>query len=130
MRQAVGERRAYRDKPSRLAAPVRPVDVFSWPTRSNKLRIRWLDGEFEGLAPQRCPRHQRRNLGKASSRGTNFAPGHAPGSPCMGIEVPYRWAASPQVLGRLGRIGPDIQTQWSYAPCTADREHSPIQTSR
>lgn len=39
----VGHRFAYRE-------PVRSVEVTKeGPPRSNKARIRWLDGEYEGL---------------------------------------------------------------------------------
>jgi hypothetical protein len=46
----VGKRFAYRDRIRAYGEPVRPVEVTrEGPPRSNKARVRWLDGEYEGL---------------------------------------------------------------------------------
>lgn len=46
----VGNRFAYRDRVRAYGEPVRPVEVTKeGPPRSNKARVRWLDGEYEGL---------------------------------------------------------------------------------
>jgi hypothetical protein len=46
----VGNRFAYRDGVRASGVPVRPVEVTKeGPPRSNKARVRWLDGEYEGL---------------------------------------------------------------------------------
>lgn len=46
----VGERWAYREKARTMGGPVRQVEVLQHgPPRSRKVRIRWLDGEYEGL---------------------------------------------------------------------------------
>lgn len=46
----VGQCFAYRESPTRMGLPVRPVEVVKeGPPRSRKVRIRWLDGEYEGL---------------------------------------------------------------------------------
>jgi hypothetical protein len=46
----VGMRFAYRERAFTPREPVRPVEVVrKGPPRSNKVRIRWLDGEYEGL---------------------------------------------------------------------------------
>lgn len=48
--EMVGRRFAYRERAFTPGEPVRPVDVVrKGPSRSNKVRIRWLDGEYEGL---------------------------------------------------------------------------------
>jgi hypothetical protein len=45
-----GRRFAYRERSRSYGEPVRPVEfVRSGPMRSNKVRIRWLDGEYEGI---------------------------------------------------------------------------------
>lgn len=46
----VGDVFAYREKASALGQPVRPVEfVRDGPPRSAKARVRWLDGDYEGL---------------------------------------------------------------------------------
>jgi hypothetical protein len=46
----VGRRFAYRERAFTPGEPVRPVEmVRKGPPRSNKVRIRWLEGEYEGL---------------------------------------------------------------------------------
>jgi hypothetical protein len=46
----VGQRYAYRQRAHTRGEPVRPVEVVKeGPPRSQKVRIRWLDGEYEGL---------------------------------------------------------------------------------
>jgi hypothetical protein len=46
----VGNRFAYRERVRAYGEPVRPVKVAKeGPPRSNKARVRWLDGEYEGL---------------------------------------------------------------------------------
>ena len=46
----VGNRFAYREHVRAYGEPVRPVEVTKeGPPRSNKARVRWLDGEYEGL---------------------------------------------------------------------------------
>jgi hypothetical protein len=46
----VGNRFAYRERVRAYGEPVRPVEVTrEGPPRSNKARVRWLDGEYEGL---------------------------------------------------------------------------------
>ena len=46
----VGNLFAYRDRVRAYGAPVRSVEVpREGPPRSNKARVRWLDGEYEGL---------------------------------------------------------------------------------
>jgi hypothetical protein len=46
----VGQRFAYRERVRAYGEPVRPVEVTKeGPPRSNKARVRWLDGEYEGL---------------------------------------------------------------------------------
>jgi hypothetical protein len=46
----VGKLFAYREHVRAYGEPVRPVEVTrEGPPRSNKARVRWLDGEFEGL---------------------------------------------------------------------------------
>ena len=46
----VGGRFAYRERVRAYGEPVRPVEVTKeGPPRSNKARVRWLDGEYEGL---------------------------------------------------------------------------------
>lgn len=46
----VGGHFAYRERAFTPGEPVRPVEVVrKGPPRSNKVRIRWLDGEYEGL---------------------------------------------------------------------------------
>ena len=46
----VGNRFAYRERVRAFGEPVRPVEVTKkGPPRSNKARVRWLDGEYEGL---------------------------------------------------------------------------------
>jgi hypothetical protein len=46
----VGQRFAYRDRIRAYGEPARPVEVTKeGPSRSNKARVRWLDGEYEGL---------------------------------------------------------------------------------
>ena len=47
---APGARFAYRSPPKAFGAPVREVEVVRrGPRGSNKVRVRWLDGEYEGL---------------------------------------------------------------------------------
>jgi hypothetical protein len=47
---AVGEHWGYREKARTLGQPLRPVEVLQLgPPRSRKVRVRWLDGEYEGL---------------------------------------------------------------------------------
>ena len=47
---SVGQRFAYRARVRAYGEPVRPVEVVKeGPPRSNKVRVRWLDGEYEGL---------------------------------------------------------------------------------
>lgn len=46
----VGETWAYRDKPRTPGTPVRPVEVLQHgPPRSQRVRVRWIDGEYDGL---------------------------------------------------------------------------------
>jgi hypothetical protein len=46
----VGEVWAYREKSSRLGETLHPVEIVKpGPRLSKKTRVRWLDGEFEGL---------------------------------------------------------------------------------
>jgi len=46
----VGKRFTYRERAFTPREPVRPVEVVrKGPPRSNKVRVRWLDGEYEGL---------------------------------------------------------------------------------
>ncbi len=46
----VGRRFAYRERARSPGEPVRPVEVVKeGPPRSNKVRVRRLDGEYEGL---------------------------------------------------------------------------------
>ncbi len=46
----VGNRFAYRERVRAYGEPVRPVEVTrEGPPRSNKARVRWLEGEYEGL---------------------------------------------------------------------------------
>ena len=46
----VGRRFAYRERAHTPGDPVRPVQVVKeGPPRSQKVRIRWLDGEYEGM---------------------------------------------------------------------------------
>ncbi len=46
----VGPRFAYREYAHTLGDPVRPVEVVKGgPPRSQKIRVRRLDGEYEGL---------------------------------------------------------------------------------
>ncbi len=46
----VGQRFAYRETRFSYGEPVRPVEVMKeGPPRSQKVRVRWLDGEYEGL---------------------------------------------------------------------------------
>ncbi len=46
----IGNRFAYRERVRAYGEPVRPVEVTKeGPPRSNKARVRWLDGEYEGL---------------------------------------------------------------------------------
>lgn len=46
----VGKRFAYRERARSPGEPVRPVEVVKeGPPRSNKAKVRWLDGEYEGL---------------------------------------------------------------------------------
>jgi len=46
----VGQRFAYRKRARALGEPVQPVEVIKeGPPRSRKVRIRYLDGEYEGL---------------------------------------------------------------------------------
>jgi hypothetical protein len=46
----VGKRFAYRERVRAYGEPVRPMEVTKeGPPRSNKARVRWLDGEYEGL---------------------------------------------------------------------------------
>ncbi len=46
----VGRRFAYRERVRGYGEPVRPVEVTrEGPPRSNKVRVRWGDGEYEGL---------------------------------------------------------------------------------
>lgn len=46
----VGQRFAYRERMRAYGEPVRPVEVVrEGPPRSNKVRVLWLDGEYEGL---------------------------------------------------------------------------------
>lgn len=46
----VGRRFAYREKAHTHGSPVRPVElVKDGPPRSQKVKVRWLDGEYEGL---------------------------------------------------------------------------------
>lgn len=47
---AVGEHWGYREKARTLGQPLRPVEVLQLgPPRSRKVRVRWLDGEYDGL---------------------------------------------------------------------------------
>jgi hypothetical protein len=46
----IGQRFAYRERVRAYGEPVRPVEVTKeGPPRSNKARVRWLGGEYEGL---------------------------------------------------------------------------------
>lgn len=46
----IGKRFAYRERPHTYGQPLRPVEVLKeGPKRSQKVRIRWLDGDYEGL---------------------------------------------------------------------------------
>lgn len=46
----VGKRFAYRERARTLGEALHPVEVVKeGPPRSNRVRIRWLDGEYEGL---------------------------------------------------------------------------------
>lgn len=46
----VGNRFAYRERVRAYGEPVRPVEITKdGPPRSNKARVRWLDGEYQGL---------------------------------------------------------------------------------
>jgi hypothetical protein len=46
----VGNLFAYRERVRAYGEPVRPVEMTKeGPPRSNKARVRWLDGEYEGL---------------------------------------------------------------------------------
>ena len=46
----IGETWAYREKPHTEGWPVPPVEIFQFgPPRSNKVRIRYLDGDYPGL---------------------------------------------------------------------------------
>jgi hypothetical protein len=46
----VGRHFAYRERARSPGEPVRPVEVVKeGPPRSNKAKVRWLDGEYEGL---------------------------------------------------------------------------------
>jgi hypothetical protein len=46
----VGRRFAYRERARSPGEPVRPVEVVKeGPPRSNKVKVRRLDGEYEGL---------------------------------------------------------------------------------
>lgn len=46
----IGQRFAYRERVRAYGEPVRPVEITKeGPSRSNKARVRWLDGEYEGL---------------------------------------------------------------------------------
>lgn len=46
----VGQKWGYRAPPVRWGDALRPVEIVKeGPARSNKVRIRWLDGEYEGL---------------------------------------------------------------------------------
>lgn len=46
----VGQRFAYRERVRAYGEPVRPVEVTKeGPPRLQKARVRWLDGEYEGL---------------------------------------------------------------------------------
>lgn len=45
-----GQRFAYRERAHTTGDPVRPVElVKEGPPRSQKVKVRWLDGEYEGL---------------------------------------------------------------------------------
>lgn len=45
----VGRRFAYRERARSPSEPVRPVEVVKeGPPRSNKVKVRRLDGEYEG----------------------------------------------------------------------------------
>lgn len=45
-----GLRYAYRERAHTPGDPVRPVElVKEGPPRSQKVKVRWLDGEYEGL---------------------------------------------------------------------------------
>ena len=45
-----GRRYAYRERAHTPGDPVRPVEpVKDGPSRSQKVKVRWLDGEYEGL---------------------------------------------------------------------------------
>jgi gluconate kinase len=49
----VGQRFAYREHAYTPGDPLHPVEmVKEGPPRSNKVRIRWLEGEYEGLEYQ------------------------------------------------------------------------------
>lgn len=46
----VGHQYGYRDHPYRIGDSLRPVEVLKLgPPKSRKVRIRWLDGEYEGM---------------------------------------------------------------------------------
>lgn len=46
----VGRHFAYRERARSPGEPVRPVEVVKeGPSRSNKAKVRWLNGEYEGL---------------------------------------------------------------------------------
>lgn len=52
----VGRRFAYRERARSPGEPVRPVEVVKeGPPRSNKAKVRRLDGEYEGLG-ERVPK--------------------------------------------------------------------------
>jgi hypothetical protein len=45
-----GRRYAYRERTHTTGDPVRPVElVKDGPPRSQKVKVRWLDREYEGL---------------------------------------------------------------------------------
>ncbi len=48
----VGQRYGYRDHPYKTAEPLRPVEVLKLgppKSKSKKVRVKWLDGEYEGM---------------------------------------------------------------------------------
>ncbi|MCL5960061.1 MAG: hypothetical protein M1358_12255 [Chloroflexi bacterium] len=46
----IGKRFGYREHAHTLGDPLRPAEVTKMgPPRSRKVRVRWLDGEYEGL---------------------------------------------------------------------------------
>jgi hypothetical protein len=46
----IGQRFAYRERMRAYGEPMRPVEMTNERLpRSNKVRVRWLDGEYEGL---------------------------------------------------------------------------------